>query len=177
MKLRSKGEDYRYVNRLNDFRFDLNVLMSRYEFEIDEYIEDGFVLGYVDKVLAYQEIVDDYKWLLVSLEDGEYVEFDESALRRLVFEMKATYRNYKDRFEEASGWREDAIAWYTLRVTRAVTLDVHFGGRFDEIELDGYCHFCVRGDDFMKLLDEFHDLISDAIDYVDRYDKVWRTLE
>ena len=176
MKLRSKQCVVVEVESVQDFDYYTRGLLERFDLEYLENVEDRFLLNFVDTYNEYYPKYDDYEYTIRQLEDGDLSDeelgsVDIVALKDLIDRMKTDYREYKRKFDEFlanGGWD---VAWYWLTITREVTLDVRYGGWFDEIELDGEFNVAVYEKGFEKMLNDFRGKIEELISFVDIFEK------
>lgn len=176
MKLRSKRNVFEDIDSVMDFDYYVRDLLERFELESEENVEDRFVLSFVDTYYEYYPKYDDYEYMIRQLADGdlsdeELESVDIAVLKELITQMKTDYREYKRKFDvfiADGGW---TVAWYWLTITREVTLDVRYGGRFDEIELGGEFTVAVNENGFENMLNEFRGRIDELIGFVGVFEK------
>lgn len=176
MKLRSKRQVFEKIDSVMDFDYYVRDLLERFKLESEENVEDRFVLSFVDTYYEYYPKYDDYEYMIRQLGDGDLTDeelesVDIAELTHLISQMKADYREYKRKFDvfvSEGGW---TVAWYWLTITREVTLDVRYGGRFDEIELGGEFTVEVAEEGFENMLNEFRGRIDELIGFVGVFEK------
>lgn len=176
MELRSKP----YVNieilSIHDFWSNVIVLRDKFDVTINECLEDNFVIGFVE---LYDRFVGEsipYDNYMYDRENGIESDLDIKELKAFIDRMKVAYRTYRNKLVDSGYLDGGDIAYYELIVTREVTLDVRYGGWFDEIELGGtYCAYvCNVG--FENMLNELKELISEMIEIVEVYENSWKTI-
>lgn len=176
MELRSKP----YVNieilSFHDFWLNVIVLRDKFDVKVNEYVEDKFVIGFVelyDRFVGESIPFDNYMY---DRENGVESDLDINELKTFIERMKVVYRTYRNKLVNSGYLDGGDLAYYELVVTREVTLDVRDGGRFDEIELGGtYCAYvCSVG--FENMLSELKELISEMIEIVEVYENSWKTI-
>lgn len=185
MRLRSKKNVFEKVDSIQDFDYYVRDLLERFDLEYVENVEDRFLLNFVNTYYEYYPQYDDYEYTIRMLDDGDLSDeeleiVDIVALKNLISRMKTDYREYKRKFDDFvadGGWD---VAWYWLTITREVTLDVRYGGRFDEIELGGEFNVAVYEEGFEKMLNDFYGKIQELISFVDIFEKelanAWRRI-
>lgn len=176
MELRSKP----YVNieilSIHDFWSNVIVLRDKFDVEVTEYLEDNFVIGFVELYDRYVGESITYDNYMYDRENGIESDLDINELKAFIKRMKVDYQTYRNKLIE-SGYTDDLdIAEYELVVTREVTLDVRYGGWFDEIELGGTYTAYVSSDAFEKMLNELKELISEMIGIAEVYENSWKTI-
>lgn len=176
MELRSKP----YVNieilSIHDFWLNVIALRDKFDIEVTEYVEDNFVIGFVelyDRYVGESIPFDNYMY---DRENGVESDLDINELKTFIERMKVVYRTYRNKLIESGYTDGGDLAYYELVVTRDVTLDVGYGSRFDEIELGGtYCAYvCSVG--FENMLKELKELISEMIEIAEVYENSWKTI-
>lgn len=176
MKLRSKPYVDIEILSIHDFWSNVIVLRDKFDIEVTEYLEDNFVIGFVELYDRYVGESITYDNYMYDRENGVESDLDINELKSFIKRMKVDYQTYRNKLIE-SGYTDDlAIAEYELVVTREVTLDVRYGGWFDEIKLGGTYTAYVSSDAFENMLNELKELISEMIEIAEVYENSWKTI-
>lgn len=176
MQLRSKTYEEVEIFTTGQFWSVVIALRAKFDVTVNEYVEDHFVLGFVELLDRYAGECIKYDDYMHDRENGIESDLDITELKAFIGRMKVDYRSYRNKLDESGYLDGGDIAYYELVVTREVTLDVTYGGWFDEIALGGTYSAYVCSEGFENMLNELKKLISEMIEVAEVYENSWKQI-